>query len=232
LASQFHTVVQFKGLEALLKATLSVSPGVTIAPVNLYKAWRRADGLPPVEHPLRLIHLINPVFQATDKASMRTSRTWRNAHELVRSGHVRAALGELGSEVTTVDVPNEIRWHDRLGCLETLSKIKPHLIQPQDEAPANLRATGREFAAKLLELGFNDSDDLGRQAAPDGRSLRDDVPGADQAARVCQATQSCAASALFVGPRRSRSRTGRWASRWHWQCGQGCLDTGPWPTGS
>jgi ABC-type taurine transport system substrate-binding protein len=40
---------------------------------------------------------------------MRHWRTWRNGHELVkavRSGHVRAALGELGSDDDVVDEEN------------------------------------------------------------------------------------------------------------------------------
>jgi hypothetical protein len=61
---QIHRIVQFYGVEAVLKVILSDSPGVPIAAVNLDNTRRSAHGLPPVEQALCLIHRINLVCQA------------------------------------------------------------------------------------------------------------------------------------------------------------------------
>jgi hypothetical protein len=155
---------------------------------------------------------------------------------------VRAALGELRAEVTRIDVPNEIRWHHRLGCLVKLTKIKLYLNQLLDEPLANLRATSREFATRLLDIGIGDCDDLGDLVGKLGPMVdlfvtTFPVPikqlefaklhncALHRAARACTI---CGARST----RRSRRRTRRWASGWHLQRQPGCSNARPWSTGS
>jgi hypothetical protein len=163
LAAQIHRIAQFYGVEAVLKVILTDSPSVTLAAVNLYNKWRRAHGLPIVEHVLCLIHLLNLVCRAVDKALLDESDAWRKAHELVkavRSSHIRDALELLGSDVTVIDVPNEIRWHHRAGCMEKLGQAAPFLIRLVENPPAELAVTSREFAAKLMQIRIEDVDEL------------------------------------------------------------------------
>jgi hypothetical protein len=110
-----------------------------------------------------LIRRINLVYQAFDKALMHSCKTWRLAHEIVkavRCGHIRAPLEELGPEVTVIDMPNEVRWHHRIGVFEKLGKTVPFLIKLLDDPPPRLQRTSAEFAGKLAPVGIHDSDGL------------------------------------------------------------------------
>jgi hypothetical protein len=203
LADQIHRIAQFYGVEAVLTVILSDSPGVTIAAVSLYNAWRRAHGLPPVEHVLCMIHRLNLVYQAFDKALLAECEAWRKGHELVkavRSGHVRHALEELGSDVTVIDAPNEIRWHHRIGCMEKLGQASPYLVRLAEDPPATLAVASDEFHAKLVRIGIADVDELRslHRSQTDRRLLRGDVSGADQEARVQEYAELCAARLYHV----------------------------------
>jgi hypothetical protein len=62
--------------------------------------------------------------------------------------------------VEVIDMPNEIRWHRRIGVFEKLGKTVPFLIKLLDDPPPRLQRTSAEFAGKLAHIGIYSSDGL------------------------------------------------------------------------
>jgi hypothetical protein len=138
LASEIHRVAAMFGVEPYLKAVLSDTPSVTLAAVRIYNWWRVAQGMPPVDHVLCLIHRINLVWREFERALTASCDVWAKARELVkivRRSKMVAALRTMKSPRTVVDVPNNVRWHYMIDSGKQLGQIAPYLHQLVEDTP-------------------------------------------------------------------------------------------------